>query len=115
MRISDWSSDVCSSDLPHLCRDRVSGRGAREWAIGVEQVVGDPGQRAKADDDAQWRRPDHQFELHRMVPVGLVGRVLVRRAIAPGEIGRAHSELPSLMRISYAVFSLQTKTNTLIS
>src|SRR3546814_8357652 len=20
MRISDWSSDVCSSDLPHLCR-----------------------------------------------------------------------------------------------
>src|SRR3546814_3496559 len=29
----------------------------------------------------------------------------------PEEIGRAHSELQSLMRISYAVFCLQTKKN----
>src|SRR3546814_9300376 len=29
-----------------------------------------------------------------------------------GEIGRAHAELQSLMRISYAVFCLKKKTNT---
>src|SRR3546814_3592534 len=81
--------DDLDLDRPHLCRDRVSGRGAREWAIGVEQVGGDPGQRAKADDDEQWRRPDHQFELR----------------------SEEHtSELQSLMRISYAVFCLKKKT-----
>src|SRR3546814_1977743 len=36
-----------------------------------------------------------------------------RRLLADPEIGRAPSELQSLMRISYAVFCLQKKTNTL--
>src|SRR3546814_2338149 len=114
MRISDWSSDVCSSDLAvhhrrgrdaeahrmihrqrefvhrrnalfgvdeqpfpverydldvdRLCfgRNRLSGRGARERAIGVEQVRRNPG-----------RSEEHT------------------------------SELQSLMRISYAVFCLK--------
>src|SRR3546814_7120876 len=30
MRISDWSSDVCSSDLPHLHRDAVDLAGVAE-------------------------------------------------------------------------------------
>src|SRR3546814_7167475 len=30
MRISDWSSDVCSSDLARLCADRQGARGGVE-------------------------------------------------------------------------------------
>src|SRR3546814_8966055 len=33
-----------------------------------------------------------------------------RLGLAPGQIGRAHAELQSLMRISYAVFCLKKKT-----
>src|SRR3546814_13498366 len=31
MRISDWSSDVCSSDLPHQQRHRRQWIGERHW------------------------------------------------------------------------------------
>src|SRR3546814_18484268 len=95
MRISDWSSDVCSSDLIdverlNLGRDRLSRPGPRQRAIGVEQVRRDPGHRAKADDDQQRRRPDDEFELGRIdrksvvegrsvsVSVDLGGRRLIK-------------------------------------
>src|SRR3546814_16048738 len=32
MRISDWSSDVCSSDLRHSARPRLAVRRTAEWA-----------------------------------------------------------------------------------
>src|SRR3546814_3012816 len=46
MRISDWSSDVCSSDLLHLTREggddafhrRAVDAGAREGAVEVDDV-----------------------------------------------------------------------------
>src|SRR3546814_8644763 len=38
MRISDWSSDVCSSDLPDLCKERP---GVARLVREVEDVVGD--------------------------------------------------------------------------
>src|SRR3546814_6338474 len=37
MRISDWSSDVCSSDLVELGRVELAGRGI--VAIGPEQIT----------------------------------------------------------------------------
>src|SRR3546814_3823900 len=40
------------------------------------------------------------------------GQVLRVRAETRRQIGRAHSELQSLMRISYAVFCLKKKTET---
>src|SRR3546814_11698572 len=65
MRISDWSSDVCSSDLP--CR-----RGRRRWhvrrnlapasAAGSRKAVGSRGARA-APKDAK-HRPERR-EMHR--------------------------------------------------
>src|SRR3546814_5860468 len=42
MRISDWSSDVCSSDLPRLPRCRRARAGAR---------------RGEKNRDGSWRRP----------------------------------------------------------
>src|SRR3546814_5737639 len=33
MRISDWSSDVCSSDLSDATLDKVSGTGSRRQAV----------------------------------------------------------------------------------
>src|SRR3546814_2680900 len=84
MRISDWSSDVCSSDLKFL-RHCPGGGGQ----LHRPQMVG----RGVDEVAAQQHGTDH-------------------RAGAPDKIGRAHAELQSLMRISYAVFCLKKKHNT---
>ena len=69
------------------------GRGACvQRAIGVERVRADPRDRAQGNDDQQRRRPDHQFELDRMVPLRLVRRVRVGRPVAPGEEQRQHDD-----------------------
>src|SRR3546814_10597952 len=36
MRISDWSSDVCSSDLPHIVNFMDDGSTKEEWKMVVE-------------------------------------------------------------------------------
>src|SRR3546814_8959537 len=102
MRISDWSSDVCSSDLwPALCRARQTGwRGALAGPYLVEAVRdadlgGRPANRAGRDHRA--RRP-------------VVARTEICAMTAPVITRRSEehtSELQSLMRISYAVFCLQ--------
>ena len=56
-----------------------------ERPVGVERVRADPGHGAERDDDEQGHGPDDHFELGRVVPVGVVGRVRVRRAVAPRE------------------------------
>src|SRR3546814_1338298 len=93
MRISDWSSDVCSSDL---LRDRAIDLEARldEHEIGAAPERGDRGH----------RRP--HAEHARFVAGG-------RHHAAPALRSEEHtSELQSLMRISYAVFCLKKKTIT---
>src|SRR3546814_5327983 len=102
MRISDWSSDVCSSDL----RD---GQGL---------------QRKGAPD---FRIPDPVSEPLPPRPRGLLGclpglrgarhpaRGAGRRRRPLRDRSEEHtSELQSLMRISYAVFCLKKKKNTSI-
>src|SRR3546814_2881351 len=108
MRISDWSSDVCSSDLQPeiglrrgIARRAHGGRAAR-WPA-VHRLLRAPGElRAHADRRLQPRPQPH-------------------RRLAPGEQSPhpAHprseehtSELQSLMRISYAVFCLKKKKKT---
>src|SRR3546814_3366063 len=132
MRISDWSSDVCSSDLElsrnlvfqALCggeRDLASGRDLHRFA------------RARIASRAGRRRFDAEFS--EAVDVDLFtggGRVADRSDHAVDElasIGFADvlvfgdllcefrseehtSELQSLMRISYAVFCLKKKKQT---
>src|SRR3546814_1721683 len=102
MRISDWSSDVCSSDLLHA-------RGADTL---VPELAG-----ALIGSLGFGRLPislDGSLEEHgRLLLVAKVGV-----GAAAGPVAVAHglhrseehtSELQSLMRISYAVFCLKQK------
>src|SRR3546814_8719522 len=104
MRISDWSSDVCSSDLelierepPHADRRFVHLAHARRDRRALELY-----QRAAIIGAHQDPR---------------LGKRLVDRVHLTGiERSEEHtSELQSLMRISYAVFCLKktTKHNTI--
>src|SRR3546814_5956176 len=126
MRISDWSSDVCSSDLvlgPH------GFRSARERRLGFEDAL-------KAADIALPRsliadgnytfesgivaaerlldlmpRPTAIFSSNDEMAAGVVHAARQRGLDLPRDLSRSDehtSELQSLMRISYAVLSLKT-------
>src|SRR3546814_7302146 len=104
LRISDWSSDVCSSDLfqGHLrsfindafvyppCQTLTRWRGNRRGAISITSIrMSSPGRAYFAAS--------------------------VRAAAATRDRRRSEehtSELQSLMRISYAVFCLTKKTTS---
>src|SRR3546814_8158258 len=110
MRISDWSSDVCSSDLQRVDagRRRESGQADRFSGIGraavprrprpacgrlAEGAAGQGAEGQTGTDRTSWQEP---------------------AADRPGSGTQCRSEehtseLQSLMRISYAVFCLKTK------
>src|SRR3546814_4009180 len=52
MRISDWSSDVCSADLWSLAHERARMR--RSEVLGTSLVPQEPADDEIADDDAVW-------------------------------------------------------------
>src|SRR3546814_2788721 len=109
MRISDWSSDVCSSDLLRqgLALDRED-HGAGE-GIGQDVVLiieGDDSLlplRVGVGDDPRIQNFALRI-IRRQRQVHHQGR---RVSVARSE--EHTSELQSLMRISYAVFCLKTK------
>src|SRR3546814_2852490 len=102
MRISDWSSDVCSSDLAGAERLREQRRRAAT-VVAERQCLraAPPGQTAEGAPEGigvplRDRRPD--------------GAAQVVLAQYRGIRSEEHtSELQSLMRISYAVFCLKKK------
>src|SRR3546814_9768660 len=102
MRISDWSSDVCSSDL----RDRRVQEGPDP--VGVMQPAREPGH---GHEHHQHPQPERA----RRAPVEHPRREHRQRrpqaGLEPGDRrSEEHtSELQSLMRISYAVFCLTKK------
>src|SRR3546814_7401517 len=125
MRISDWSSDVCSSDL--LCESRLAsalsknagrrdrGTGDRRLCLCLDAVGGlfPVGGAVR-----------HRARLHVPGDAGAAQHRREQRAPASADRRRARlcgaeqarprseehtSELQSLMRISYAVFCLKTK------
>src|SRR3546814_8364891 len=123
MRISDWSSDVCSSDL---LRDNHAGK------IGIEA-----GQQAGGDDAARHHfiRRSRSLEcmgvrhatcnllaekiefalLVVLIAARIEGHAVAVRSSGFVRVRRSEehtSELKSLMRISYAVFCLKKKKNT---
>src|SRR3546814_9170048 len=117
MRISDWSSDVCSSDLsaPGRCKAVVPRRkavGGPRRAMRQRPVKRDE-QRARLQQGRSGRQRPRKF---RAAGNGLFRR---QRSGAEGHAGapaaqrsEEHtSELQSLMRISYAVFCLKKKKN----
>src|SRR3546814_1178304 len=98
MRISDWSSDVCSSDLAAAALETVGliaeavqilenhpliGRSAEQELRELAISRGKSGYVALYSDELEQRSEEHT------------------------------SELQSLMRISYAVFCLKKKNRTL--
>src|SRR3546814_8353555 len=115
MRISDWSSDVCSSDLFHALRDRSRGVGdIDERAVDRQrlQVVEVAVEDAKIEIQAVIEPLAldaglPRFDVLRLEhEVGAIERCGVERS-------EEHtSELQSLMRISYAVFCLNKKKKT---
>src|SRR3546814_5948992 len=105
MRISDWSSDVCSSDLFVHGGDGGGEDGEdRRHRGGV--AAGHDRQQGVA---LRFRRPF--VDEGGAFPLPFVDRA------GPAEDGRSEehtSELQSLMRISYAVFCLKKKKNKTI-
>src|SRR3546814_3894959 len=102
MRISDWSSDVCSSDLhtspPGSTSPRIWKLRRPVWRERRSGVM----QRLKAHACAMVRSGDQgDGALHQ--------RRVAREAAEERRSEEHTSELQSLMRISYAVFCLKTK------
>ena len=58
-----------------------------DGTVGIEHVGAHPGKGAERHDDQERRRPDQDFELGRVVPVGRVGRGRVGGAVTPSEDG----------------------------
>src|SRR3546814_3833517 len=116
MRISDWSSDVCSSDL----LDRLLGashrvmlkRMAKAEQEQQQRAFGPCAQRSGAGGSNQHQRVDLEL-LHPKVVDRLAQREEPAEAIGCDIAGRRSeehtSELQSLMRMSYAVFCLKKK------
>src|SRR3546814_2228571 len=110
MRISDWSSDVCSSDL--LDHDGgEEGERDRGDGAGDERSNGRRRQRRSAAPLAGHSvavdRGDDAGALTRCVQQDRGGRAAIHAARTRSE--EHTSELQSLMRISYAVFFLKKK------
>src|SRR3546814_3589209 len=128
MRISDWSSDVCSSDLPQRSDERLDRLLVLErlddcdHPFDIDAVAGEGGQLSDRN-----RTPG--------IAVDGIGAIEARRrSVVEGQLdlltldsegvvfaggldrhprSEEHtSELQSLMRISYAVFCLTKKINT---
>src|SRR3546814_4170505 len=99
MRISDWSSDVCSSDLLDLPNDRklqqLAGGDVEVFflrEIGADYVG----------------KISIEYLAENLDLVGKLSRP-IDDATVPARSEEHTSELQSLMRISYAVFCLKKK------
>src|SRR3546814_3361576 len=118
MRISDWSSDVCSSDLfganasPGSALIAPSRRLTGQDVSLIKHLRGFPAsgqQRLQFDPNAAYAssasRTPRQAQRWHNPPVPLPSTTMHR--------SEEHtSELQSLMRISYAVFCLKKKKHT---
>src|SRR3546814_4555185 len=114
MRISDWSSDVCSSDLePGEMATLKLLRDGKKLTVKVDVGTLAPG---VAQDDLEPPKPAP------IGPLGLAVRSMnaderskaqvLSGGVTVISVGRSEehtSELQSLMRISYAVFCLKKK------
>src|SRR3546814_10168792 len=119
MRISDWSSDVCSSDLsadqgwhplpPDHIQDRhpvLAAQAVRTCCNGV--CCCRPGV-VWLDLLRNWSLHEHEHAAVECIGNCISDRIDLRADHEPDRSEEHTSELQSLMRISYAVFCLKTK------
>src|SRR3546814_1239400 len=135
MRISDWSSDVCSSDLPcgedgeELHEPGAVERRPLESTQSVDEeplhLVGGHVteellpqlveqmflQRVPNDVQPAGRQIDIERLGLQMEPFGRFEEAEMEPGLVDGRSEEHTSELQSLMRISYAVFCLKKKKN----
>src|SRR3546814_2428915 len=117
MRISDWSSDVCSSDLKVRCQLESGGPRDDRRAAGVDAGVGRHCRVAQFDGRGgvqghERARVQRYFGDARLSIADLLRerqRSAVAAITAHVRSEEHTSELQSLMRISYAVFCLKNK------
>src|SRR3546814_4161569 len=124
MRISDWSSDVCSSDL---CRPRP---GLLDHQVADTDRIGSHGRNRQGQGDEDgWQDCFHDLLPARMGEWGCSARrgasfacswpssrKAFRVTITVAPRSEEHtSELQSLMRISYDVFCLKKKKTTAVN
>src|SRR3546814_1310806 len=114
MRISDWSSDVCSSDLVNTHDTLLTFTSAgRVFWLPVHQLP-DAGPHARGRPIINWLRLEEGEQVQAVLPVREYSEDLfVFFATRNGTVKKRSeehtSELQSLMRISYAVFCLKQK------
>src|SRR3546814_6460426 len=131
MRISDWSSDVCSSDLDvdgqveTLAHQRRAHRVLaalvelvqfaqhRQLAVAVDALALEEAAQQLAVVEPDGEFADCQCVEHRRDHRRDLGVMARRQRVLRSE--EHTSELQSLMRISYAVFCLKKKTNKTIN
>src|SRR3546814_4455716 len=106
MRISDWSSDVCSSDLVMLifsqAPDASQVAGFRKWQeLGRQVRKGEKSIKIFGYSTKKITETDTE-----------TGEETTRRAARFPRSEEHKSELQSLMRNPYAVFCLNTKNQT---
>src|SRR3546814_1413524 len=97
MRMSDWSSDVCSSDLASGWSSANPSYQQIDWIMGSPAATFSGTVVDQSTNDKAHSYTDHPF-------------VHTTAQLTGSESGRSEehtSELQSLMRISYAVFCLK--------
>src|SRR3546814_1771870 len=105
MRISDWSSDVCSSDLAISI---IRGRGIDDNAL--DYVASRHGTKNAVFVDGWTGKGAIRGELDASLATSTFKPFLADEASEASRRSEEHtSELQSLMRISYAVFCLKKK------
>src|SRR3546814_5536501 len=104
MSISEWSSDVCSSDLAGAVIARMDTRDLEAQLRSAE---------AQVQQALQYRTQVQEEIVQRRSELDLADKDLQRALVLVGKnyvSEQEHtSELQSLMRISYAVFCLKKK------
>src|SRR3546814_10549269 len=116
MRISDWSSDVCSSDLCRWKIRRERSMIAIFAALSAALAVGAGAfgaHGASSPDAAEWLKTGGLYQLIHAVAALTIMSFARGPAVLLLVRSEEHtSELQSLMRISYAVFCLKKKKKT---
>src|SRR3546814_1735406 len=113
MRISDWSSDVCSSDLHRADQqllDVAAELGAEEARRDVAVAVLDHAHHHQPRDD-EVHVPDPVHLAHARADQAAEDQEVQGHGDRRRRSEEHTSELQSLMRLSYAVFCLKQQTN----